>query len=359
MSLPYYLSPEIFIIQWQMTEKCNWYCKHCYREDNTLKELDFGTLNYILKQCLELFNALNLKGHYPQINIGGGEPFLRNDLLKFLSLLDRYKDSLSVLMVTNGSLITEELAKELKKIKVLRRIQVSLEGFEDSNDYIRGKGSFEKIIKAAKLLIKQNIETRISLTLIKKNLPDIEKLAIYLRDIGVNSFGIRRYVPLGRGKQLRKHMLSPLELKEFYYRKEELKKRLDEPNKFIITDGCDDGLFSRRNGKQCGVIKGHILNIFTNGHISSCRRIPVTVGSVLKKDLLNTHFTSDKLSEYRNLENAHPLCKKCSDFKFCLGGAKCVTFAYFGTPFAPDPQCWRLFKELPDQRMFDGHNSVR
>jgi radical SAM protein with 4Fe4S-binding SPASM domain len=355
MSLPYFLSPKTFTIQWHLTEKCNWRCKHCYRDGCTVKELNFKAITGILRQCLELFSALNVRNLRSGINIGGGEPFLRKDLFKFLSVLDRHKDLLRVTIMTNGSLITNEIVKKLEKIKVVRIIQVSLEGLSDSNDDIRGNGSFEKIVNAIKLLKKHNIITRVSLTVTKKNLPEIEKLAIYLKRIGVNSFGMRRYVPMGRGKQLVKHMLSPLELKEFYYKREELKKKLDEYRKFIISYGCEDGIFCRYYGLNyyhCRITEGDHLNIFANGNILACRRFPVVVGSVLKKDLLNVHFTSNKLFKYRNLENAHILCKKCPHFKYCLGGAMCVTSAYFGTPFAPDPQCWRLFKELPDQHMF-------
>jgi len=355
MSVPYFLSPRTFIIQWHPTERCNWHCKHCYRESRFVKELDFKSLKDILRQCLQLLNAINITGPRVHMNICGGEPFLRKDLFKLLTLIDKHKDLFRVQILTNGSLITDEISKDLKKIRTLSPIQVSLEGLQDTNDEVRGKGSFEKVVKAINLLKKNNIPTRVSLTLTRKNLPEIEKLAIYLKGIGVTSFGIRRYVPIGAGKQLEKDMLSPLEIKEFYCKREELKKKLDEHKKFIISYGCEDGIFLNQSGRyycQCGVVKGNHLTIFANGDILACRRFPEVVGNALKKDMLNIHFTSDNLSKYRNLENAHPLCKKCPNFKFCLGGAKCISSAYFGNPFAPDPQCWRLFKELPGQQMF-------
>jgi len=355
MSLPYFLSPKRFIIQWHITERCNWQCKHCYRDDSIVKELNSRPLTYILRQCLESFKALGVKGSAAEINIGGGEPFLRKDFFKFLALLNKNKNLFTVNIMTNGSFITNGIVKDLKKLKILNRIQVSLEGLSDSNDEIRGRGSFEKIVNAIKLLSKHNISTRVSLTLTRKNLPEIERLAVYLKGIGVNAFGIRRYVPIGRGKQLEKDMLSPLELKEFYYKREELKKKLDEHKKFIFSYGCEDGIFCRYYAHPyyyCGVIKGHLLNILANGDILACRRFPIVVGNVLKKDLLTTHFMSEKLSKYRDFENTHPLCKRCPHFRYCLGGAKCITSAYFGTPFAPDPQCWILFKELPDRQMF-------
>jgi len=294
--------------------------------------------------------------------IGGGEPFLRRDLFQFLAILDSFKDLFTLSIMTNGSFITEETAKRLKKIKVLRRIQLSLEGFKDSNDDIRGEGSFEKIVNTIKLLKKYNIPTRVSLTLTRKNLSEIERLAAYLKESGASFFGMRRFVPIGRGEQLKQEMLSPLELREYYRKRTELKKKLDEPNKFMITYGCEDGILcgnSKKHSFHCGIVRGHHLNIISNGDILACRRLPFRVGNALKEDLLNIHFTSDKLYEYRNLDNAHPLCKKCSHFKHCLGGAKCITSAYFGTPFAPDPQCWRLFKELPDPLMFNSKNTKR
>ena len=53
-------------------------------------------------------------------------------------------------------------------------------------------------------------------------------------------------------------------------------------------------------------------------------------------------------SQLKQFWSTIPAVKKCPSFKNCLGGAKCVTYAYFKNSFAPDPQCWRLFKKLPD-----------
>lgn len=109
--------------------------------------------------------------------------------------------------------------------------------------------------------------------------------------------------------------------------------------------------------KNCSVINGRHLNIFTNGDILTCRRFPVVLGNALKDTLLDVHFSSNKLWTFRNLNNAHPLCKKCPEFRFCLGGAKCVSYAYFRNDSVPDPQCWRIFKKLPPVNLFDGHQA--
>lgn len=354
-----FVRPQCFVIQWELTERCNWRCKHCYGDKERVEELPFKALKKTFAQCLELFEALKIMPGFARINIGGGEPFLRKDFFEFLSLLAKYRGLVRSCIMTNGSFITDGIARDLKKMGIFR-VQVSLEGLKETNDAMRNKGSFDNTIKTIKLLRKYDIPTRVSMTLTKINLGEVDTLASYLKEIGVDIFGIRRHSLIGRGEQLLNSVLSPLEQKNFYFKRIEMKNRLDEEGKFFIPNGCEDGIsfleeqsLGKMNcGGNCEVIRGRHLSIFTNGDILACRRFPVIVGNVLRETLLNVYFSSDKLWEFRNLNNAHPLCKKCPVFNSCLGGAKCVSRAYFKKDFDPDPQCWRLFKELPSQSLF-------
>jgi len=346
-----------FVVQWHITERCNWSCKHCYRDYNRIKDLPLNSLKNILSQCIELFQILHI--NTPHINIGGGEPFMRKDLFKFFELLDKYQN-LRVGVMTNGSFITKEIAHRLSKIKVIKGIQVSLEGMEDVNDAIRGKGAFKTTVKAIELLRKYNIFTRVSMTVMKLNVKDVEPLAVFLKKIGINAFGARRYVPLGKGKQLGKFMLSPQETKDFYLKREGLANKLDKKGEFYITYGCEDGILIQEKDKiskkrfpyllnaVCAVTTGRTFTIFTNGDILACRRFPVKIGNVLKQNLSEIYLFSSKLQKIRSSDNVHPLCKDCSFFDNCLGGAKCISYAYFKNFSAPDPQCWKLFKNLPE-----------
>lgn len=354
-----FVRPSHFVIQWELTERCNWHCKHCYGDKERIEELPFKALKKTFTQCLELFETLKIRPGFARINISGGEPFLRKDFFEFLSLAAKYRGLVHSCILTNGSFITDSVARDLKKLNIFR-VQVSLDGLKEINDGIRNKGAFDRAIKAIKLLRKYDISTRVSMVLTRINLGEVDILASYLKDIGVNIFGTRRHSPIGRGEQLMSSMLSPLEQRNFYFKRIEMKKRLDEDSKFFISDGCEDGVsfleeksLGKINcGKNCEVIHGRHLTIFANGDILACRRLPVVIGNVLRDTLLDVYFSSDKLWAFRNLNNAHPLCKKCPVFRSCLGGAKCISRAYFRKDFAPDPQCWRLFKELPSPDLF-------
>ncbi len=349
--------PPEFIIQWHLTEKCNWDCKHCYQDARDPNELSFRQLQTVFIKVVEFFSALHIPKNRAYVNIGGGEPLLRKDLFGFLEVVKKYRNYITIRIMTNGSLITDSIAKDLKKVGV-KGMQVSLEGLKKANDKIRGEGSFYKTIEAIELLIKNDLNTRVSLTLTKTNISELEKLAIYLKSIGVTTFGIRRYVPIGVGAQIIKKMLSPLELRNYFIKKEELKRNIDEPGKFGITHGCEDGIYCSGvnfgfSHYSCGVVKGRHLNIFANGDILICRRLPIVVGNILKDSLLDVYFSSKQLWNFRNLDNMHRLCKECSFFQHCLGGARCISYAYFGNAFAPDPQCWRLFEKIPGVKRFN------
>ena len=143
MKLKEHIRHDYFVIQWHLTERCNWQCLHCYQEKREFKELSYSEIKNVFKQCLDLFQALHIPREMAHINIGGGEPLLREDLFKILSLFKNERSRIIYKIMTNGSLITDSIAKRLSVYGV-SGVQVSLEGLEEHNDMIRGKGSFKK-----------------------------------------------------------------------------------------------------------------------------------------------------------------------------------------------------------------------
>ena len=339
--------PDIFIFQWHITGRCNWKCKHCYQDGYKVKELSLKELDNIANQCVEFLDLLKITKEKSFINIGGGEPFLREDIFDFLDILNSKNRFSSPVIMTNGSFITDEMAKKLRKHNV-RSVQVSLEGLEKVNDQIRPKGSFKQIVGAIKILKKNKIHTRVSVTLTRINFPSIWKFTEYLKSIGVDAVGIRRYVPQGRGEQLKKYSLSKTELERFYIEREKVKKELDEPGKFIITYGCEDAIFLAKNNIKgngvilnCGVVFGRHLNIFTNGDILLCRRFPIKIGSALKQSITDIYFNSNLRWKFMEDNNYDEKCLRCPYFNYCRGGARCVAYALTGKLFVRDPYCFR------------------
>ena len=113
-----------FYFQWHITERCNKHCRHCYQNSHPTQELPLADLESVLRRMDEALVKWERQG---TLSFTGGEPFMRHDEL--FALMDQvdYLDSFSYYdVLTNGSLISDDVAHALKKQKKLRRGQGSL-----------------------------------------------------------------------------------------------------------------------------------------------------------------------------------------------------------------------------------------
>ena len=343
------VKPKSFHLQWHITERCNFKCKHCYTE-KPMNELSTDELFLILDQYIEMIKRwkMDINNRPRLLSISGGEPLLRKDIFELLEAINENKDMFTnVVLMSNGSTITDNVIKKLKDLGI-PQIQISLDGLEKNNDKIRGNGNFKKAVKGMKRLVEERIPVGISMTVHKGNVNDIEGLISFCRDIGVKSLGVSRLVPIGRGKDLR--ILDPLETKEFYKKLINLKDIWKERGVYIHTHCSDPLWFIEDPGHQThGCSVGYdSFSILPNGDVVPCRRLPIKVGNVLENTLFDIWYNSKILWDLRNREMINETCKKCELFEKCYGGAKCIANGYFGSPFAPDPQCWKMFKKLPN-----------
>lgn len=137
-------------IKWDITGKCNLSCLHCSvgKSYNT-GNLAYGDLDTV--QVLEICNRL-IAGKVTDVQILGGEPFARKDILIILKKLS--EAGIRICINTNAQLITEEIISELEKLKIYI-INISLDGFDEkTNDFVRGAGSYKKTLEKMQMILK-------------------------------------------------------------------------------------------------------------------------------------------------------------------------------------------------------------
>lgn len=160
-------------VLWEITNTCNYHCSYCIFSSENKKYENELTTDEVKRVIQDL-----KKNNFSYIKFTGGEPFARKDMLEIL----KYSSELGFDMdiSTNASLITNQIAKELKSIN-FPMVHVSLDGYDkDSHEYVRGKNTFESTLRGIKNLTENNIYTRIGTVIYKKNennLEDIVKLA--------------------------------------------------------------------------------------------------------------------------------------------------------------------------------------
>ncbi|MCK4994213.1 MAG: radical SAM protein [Candidatus Omnitrophica bacterium] len=164
---------NIITVEIVLTYRCNLKCAYCelavFEKNGPEKEMSTDQLK-------DTFKKLELLGT-ERINISGGEPLLREDISEILK--DALSRSFKVSLTTNGVFVPENL----KILKQLDQLILSLDGTKTTHDSLRGQGSHESALKALKLCKQNGINVMISSVVTDKTSKDD---LLYLLDVCEN-----------------------------------------------------------------------------------------------------------------------------------------------------------------------------
>jgi radical SAM protein with 4Fe4S-binding SPASM domain len=172
----------------EIVAACNLTCTHCFagvlprnHHPLTLPELD------------GLFGDFARLGSF-RLGLTGGEPLLRKDLF---DIVDAATDrGLHPCLTTNGLLITEDIAREFGKRKLVW-LNVSLEGPDaETNDVVRGAGTFEAVVEKLKLL-RRHARFTLAFTILRTNAHLVERCAELAYQVGAHTAVFRPLYPVG------------------------------------------------------------------------------------------------------------------------------------------------------------------
>lgn len=313
-----------FILQWHLSEHCNLHCLHCYQDGHKPVCLRFDELKNIYEQYKKLLKKLKMKGH---INITGGEPICNPFFFKILDLIKNDSELITFSILSNGTLIDDEMARKITNYKPYY-VQVSLEGGKKTNDYIRGKGTYKLIGKGIDNLKKYGIFTSISFTATKINYKEFPRVVKFAKKHKVDNVWSDRYIPIG--KEDKSLMLNYKDTRSYLKIMENEREKLIKKNISIPTISMYRALqFQMTNDFAYGCTAGDtLLTIMENGDLVPCRRMPVVIGNLLKEDMYELYKKSDFLIELRKNQIPDD-CKLCDNSELCRGGLKCLTYAIY------------------------------
>lgn len=314
-----------FVLQWHLSEACNLKCLHCYQENHCPIQLEYDKLVIIYNQFKDLLKALQMKGH---INLTGGEPLCNPYLFKILDLIKNDHDLITFSLLTNGTLVTEEIATKIKSYNPYY-VQVSLEGGKKTNDYIRGKGTYKSIGRGITNLKKNDIYTSISFTATNLNYKEFPKVIKYAKKYHVDNVWSDRYIPLGNLED-KKLSLNYEETREYLrIMQQERTKLLHQKDNKTTISMYRALQFQMTHDFAYGCTAGDtLLTVMENGDLVPCRRMPIVVGNLFQDDMTYLYFNSPILINLR--KNTIPdECQACESSETCHGGLKCLTYALY------------------------------
>lgn len=324
-------------LQWHLSEACNLRCKHCYQENHVPVQLPYKDLLKVLNQYRKLLKETNCKGH---ISITGGEPLFCPHLFKLLEEFKKDKDLYSFAILTNGTLLTDELAAKIASYNPWF-VQVSLEGGKKTNDYVRGEGTYEKIGNAIKLLRKYGVWVSVSFTATKLNYKELPDVVDYVESMGGSAVWSDRYIPLGdqRDSDFTMGLKETQEWLDIMFEKR--KKQYNE-GKHTIVSMMRALQFTRaikEDPYECTAGWG-LLTVMENGDIVPCRRMPIVLGNIKTDDMTDLYYNHPIIQDLKK-RSIPTGCLKCKDANVCRGGLRCLTYALTGSYKIKDTGCNR------------------
>ncbi len=156
-----------------VTDKCNLRCFYCMPEHGLdwLDRKDLMSYGEMLHIC-----SLLLKMGIEKIRITGGEPFVRKDIMQFLTALSRLKGLQELTITTNG-VLTAPHVPELKKIGI-KSVNLSLDTLDRNRFFsITKRDELPNVLQTMDTLLAHNIETKLNAVVMDgKNTDDIISL---------------------------------------------------------------------------------------------------------------------------------------------------------------------------------------
>ena len=313
------------------TSACNLLCTGCWAAEYGHKlNLSYEELDNIITQGKAM-------GTYMYIYTGG-EPLVRK---KDIIRLCEKHDDCEFLCFTNGTLIDEEFADEMLRVKNFVPA-ISVEGFEKATDSRRGEGTYKAIERAMAILKKKKLIFGVSCCYTKYNAQDIGSEAFFddLIEKGVKFAWFFTFMPVGADSGT--ELMATAEQREFMYRQIRTFRRTKP---LLTMDFWNDGEYVG----GCIAAGRKYLHINANGDIEPCVFAHYSDSNIREKTLLEAYCsplfmayrhnqpfsdnllrpcpildnpgrlakmvdeTGAKSTDLQNPEDVHELCGKCAE----------------------------------------------
>ncbi len=356
------------VIVWNMTRTCNLNCVHCYSQSKNLQYNNELTL----EEGKAFIDDISAFGS-PVMLFSGGEPLMHPNFLD-LCFYAKSKGMRAVIS-TNGTLITRDLAKELKKVG-LSYVGISLDGLEAVHDRFRGKkGAFREAIEGINYAKEAGIKVGLRFTINKRNAEEIPGIFKLMEEENIPRICFYHLVYAGRGTKLMEEDLTHEETRQTVDTILELTKEIysrDNQKEVLTVDNHADGpyiyLKLLKEGKTEEAANVMSLLKMNGGNSSGVGIGCVSWDGEVYADQFWRHYSFGNVKERKFSEiwtdTSNPLmkqlknkkeyvkgkCKTCKWLDICNGNFRVRSEAKEDDLWAPDPACYLTEEEIHDAK---------
>lgn len=337
--LPEPEAPSLANVTVNLTNHCNLRCTWCYNADRRTPEIPVSRMMAAFAESRALFSD------NASLIVLGGEPFTAPERLFELVSLARGPFTSPVLVSTNGTLLTEDLARRLADAGV--DVQVSLDSpHPERHDAVRGEGVFARAVRGIGHLKRHGVPVTLSMVYNRDNTGEFEDYLDLALSLDVNEV---RFIPLRRmGRALDCPALAPDQEVAFLHLLDALERRpearrLLRRDYFTITETVCRYSSRRTN---CGIGR-KVVFVDADGAVYPCPnhvRPEYCAGNIRDRALGDLVLHSPVFASVREDYQVRRFddCPDCPFRYWCAGDCRGEVLALTGSRSAPSPHCAEL-----------------
>lgn len=351
-----------------ITTRCNLrcaYCSHFTSAADVAHDLPTG-------EWLQFFADLGRRA-VMEVTLEGGEPLLRRDLPQLIDGI--VKNRMRFTILTNGTLITEDLAVFLAGTRRCNQVQVSLDGsMPETHDVCRGEGTFHRALNGIRILQRHGVSVSVRVTIHRHNVRDLAGVArLLLEELGLPGFSTNAASFMGMCRSQADRVLLTVEDRSLAM---ETLWELNQQYGGRITGSAGpvaevyDWLqmeAARQEGREpmegrgvlvaCGGVMSK-LAVRADGVLTPCMQLcHLELGRINQDDLGEVWVHHPQLTRLRQRNTMalsdFPFCQGCPYIPYCTGNCPALAYTMAGEENHPAPDaCLKRFLEaggrLPD-----------
>jgi len=310
------------------------HCEHCYRDAGVQAEDELST-----NEAKRLIEQIAKAGFKIMI-FSGGEPLMRPDIIELV----RYAASLGLRPVfgTNGTLITPEMARDLKVAGAMG-MGISLDSLDqEKHDAFRKyQGAWKEAVRGMENCREAGLPFQIHTTVMEWNAHEIEAITDFAVEVGAIAHHFFFLVPTGRAVSIEEESLRA----EAY---EEILTRIMKKQQSVsieLKPTCAPQFM--RIAKQLGIkvrfgrgcLAGtHYCIIGPRGIVQPCAYLNISLGDVRTTPFDEIWRNHEVFQKLRTMEYSGG-CGKCGYKTICGGCRARAAYYHQGDYMAEEPWC--------------------
>lgn len=338
-------------VVWEITLGCNLRCSHCGSRAGLKRtnELSF-------EECKKIVDELHELGTR-EICLIGGEVFIRPDWVYLVRYI-KQKGIYCVVQTGGYKFPIDQLESALKF--GLDGIGISIDGFKDDHDVLRGRsGSFNSAIELLRWCKQNSCSVSVNTQICSKNKNYIIEFGHFLMNEGVEFWQLQLTVPMGNASDQFEICLQPYELEKLY---KSIYESYDELKKggLLVMPGNNMGYFGPyeylwrgpdRGGHYDGCTAGvNGMGIEADGTLKACPSLPkerYSCGSSRNTSIKQAWHSKKSFMWNRqpNERTYSGYCAECYYKDSCKAGCTWMSDSLFGEP-GNNPYCIHRVIEL-------------